>query len=142
MMATYTSQAISGYNASPPSDDGSQTSTNEITWSKHKTKLGDPIKTLAEAINTALVASTPSTDGTAEASKYITTDSNKDVTALRNITGTGTATFAAFAGPLTGNVTGNADTATNSTKWNGAAKTVSASAPSGGASGDIWFQYV
>ena len=29
----------------------------------------------------------------------------------------------------------------NSTKWNGAAKTVSTAAPSGGANGDIWFQY-
>ena len=28
-----------------------------------------------------------------------------------------------------------------STKWNGAAKTVSTAAPSGGANGDIWFQY-
>lgn len=27
------------------------------------------------------------------------------------------------------------------TKWNGAAKTVSTAAPSGGANGDIWFQY-
>lgn len=29
----------------------------------------------------------------------------------------------------------------NSTKWNGANKTVSTSPPSGGANGDIWFQY-
>ena len=29
----------------------------------------------------------------------------------------------------------------NSTKWNGATKTVSTAAPSGGANGDIWFQY-
>lgn len=56
MSNPYTSQSISGYNSSPPSDDGSQTSTNEITWAKHKTKLGDPIKTLAEAINTELVS--------------------------------------------------------------------------------------
>ena len=47
----YTSQAISGYNTSPPSDDGSQTSSNRVEWAKHKTKLGDPIKTLAEAVN-------------------------------------------------------------------------------------------
>lgn len=33
-------------------------------------------------------------------------------------------------------------TAVNSTKWNGAAKTVSAAGPSGGADGDVWFQYV
>ena len=51
----YASVAISGYNASPPPDDGSQTSANEITWAKHKTKLADPVKTLAEAVNTAMV---------------------------------------------------------------------------------------
>lgn len=55
-MAIYTPQSISGYNSSPPSDDGTQSSDNEVTWSKHKTKLGDPIKTLAEGINTQLVS--------------------------------------------------------------------------------------
>lgn len=39
----------------------------------------------------------------------------------------------------TGNKTGKA---ADSTKWNGAAKTVSSAEPSGGADGDIWFQYV
>ena len=48
----YTSQSISGYNSSPPPDDGTQTSANKVEWAKHKTKIGDPIKTLAEAINT------------------------------------------------------------------------------------------
>ena len=32
--------------------------------------------------------------------------------------------------------------ATNATKWNGASKTVSTAAASGGSSGDIWFQYI
>lgn len=48
----YTSQSISGYNASPPPDDGSQVAANKVEWAKHKTKIGDPIKTLAEGINT------------------------------------------------------------------------------------------
>ena len=48
----YTSQSIAGYNSSPPPDDGSQTSANRVEWAKHKTKIGDPIKTLTEAINT------------------------------------------------------------------------------------------
>lgn len=52
----YTSQTISGYNASPPADDGSQVNSNKLEWAKHKTKLGDPIKTLSEAINTQLVS--------------------------------------------------------------------------------------
>jgi hypothetical protein len=55
-MAIYTSQTISGYNSSPPPDDGSQTGANRTTWSGVKTKLSDPVKTLAEAINTELVA--------------------------------------------------------------------------------------
>lgn len=50
----YTSQTISNYNASPPPDDGTQTVANQLSWSKHKTKLADPIKTLAEGINTAV----------------------------------------------------------------------------------------
>ena len=52
----YTSQTISGYNASPPPDDGTQTVANQLSWAKHKTKLADPIKTLAEGVNTAVSA--------------------------------------------------------------------------------------
>lgn len=50
----YTSQSIANYNSSPPPDDGSNTSANEITWAKHKTKLADPLKTLAEGIDSAV----------------------------------------------------------------------------------------
>lgn len=50
-MAIYTEASISGYNSNPPPDDGSEVSSNEITWDKHKSKLADPIKTLAESIN-------------------------------------------------------------------------------------------
>ncbi len=53
----YTSISISGYNSSPPPDDGSQVSANEIVWQKHLDKIGDPLKTLAEAIDAALVTS-------------------------------------------------------------------------------------
>lgn len=53
---SYTTQAISGYNTSPPDDDGSQTEANRVKWSTIKSKLADPIKTLAEAINTELVS--------------------------------------------------------------------------------------
>jgi len=52
----YTSQAITGYNSSPPDDDGSQTESNRIYWSTIKSKLGDPVKTLAESINSAVVS--------------------------------------------------------------------------------------
>lgn len=55
MGTKYSSVSISGYNATPPADDGSTAASNQVTWAKHKTKLGDPIKTAVEAINTALV---------------------------------------------------------------------------------------
>ena len=48
----YTSVSITGYNANPPEDDGTVASSNEIAWDKHKTKLGDPLKTAIESINT------------------------------------------------------------------------------------------
>lgn len=50
----YTSQTILGFNASPPPDDGSESTLNKLEWAKHKTKLADPVKTLAEAVNTAV----------------------------------------------------------------------------------------
>lgn len=56
MASPYTSVSIADYNANPPTDDGAATPANELNWSKHKEKLGDPIKTLSEAINTNLVA--------------------------------------------------------------------------------------
>ncbi len=56
MSTKYPPQSIVGYNVSPPPDDGTQVAANQLTWVKHKTKLGDPLKTLAEDINTALVA--------------------------------------------------------------------------------------
>lgn len=46
----FTKPSISGYNASPPPDDGTTGSDNEITWAKHKTKLADPLNTFATAI--------------------------------------------------------------------------------------------
>ena len=45
----YSAPAISGYNSSPPADDGSKTDANRVQWSKHLSKIGDPVKTLAEA---------------------------------------------------------------------------------------------
>lgn len=55
MGTKYTTQATSGYNASPPSDDGSTADSNKVKWSTIKTKLSDVLKTFAEAINSQLV---------------------------------------------------------------------------------------
>ena len=48
----YTTVSITGYNANPPDDDGSQVASNEITWAKHKEKLGDPHNAAIEDIDT------------------------------------------------------------------------------------------
>ena len=55
MGTKYSTQSISGYNSSPPADDGTVAESNRVKHSTTKTKLADPIKVLAEAINTALV---------------------------------------------------------------------------------------
>lgn len=55
MGSKYTSQSASGYNSSPPPDDGTQVAGNLVSWATQKTKLADPIKNLADGMNTALV---------------------------------------------------------------------------------------
>ena len=47
----YTSVSVTGYNTDPPSDDASQVSSNQLGWDTHKEKLGDPLKTALELIN-------------------------------------------------------------------------------------------
>ena len=54
MGTKYTSRTISGYNATPPADDGTQTEANKGYWATIKTKLADPVKTYADDINTAM----------------------------------------------------------------------------------------
>ena len=54
MGSKYASKTISGYNATPPADDGTVSEANKVKWATIKTKLDDPIKTLSEAINSAL----------------------------------------------------------------------------------------
>ena len=56
MGTKYTTQGRTGYNASPPADDGSAVDSNKLKWSNHKQKLTDPIVTQVDAIETALVA--------------------------------------------------------------------------------------
>lgn len=55
MGTKYSSVTVSGYNASPPADDGSQVASNQVTWAKSKTKLGDPLNTAIASINSTLV---------------------------------------------------------------------------------------
>ena len=51
MSNVYTKPSLSNFNDNPPPDDGSETSDNEVTWSKHKNKLAVPLKSYADAIN-------------------------------------------------------------------------------------------
>lgn len=54
MGTKYPGVSISGYNATPPSDDGSQTEANKVKWATIKSQLTDTLKTFAEAIDSAL----------------------------------------------------------------------------------------
>lgn len=52
----YTTQAIgASYNQSPPVDDGTAVESNRLKWSNHINKIGSPLLTLIQAINTELV---------------------------------------------------------------------------------------
>lgn len=98
MSNPYTTQSISGYNQSPPEDDGSQVSTNEIKWSTHKTKLGDPLKNLAEAINTETLAAFGLTFGqtiSTHSSPYTVVAADRGK--FLSVTGTTTITLIAVA---------------------------------------------
>ena len=98
MSNPYSSQAISGYNATPPSDDGSQTAANTVKWATHKDKLADPIKTLAEAINTQTTTAFGKIFGNSVSSKTTAfTVATSDQGKLFAITGTTTATLLAAA---------------------------------------------
>ena len=57
MTNPYSSVTVpSSYNANPPPDDGSEVAANEIKWSSHKDKIGDPLKQFSESINTNVLA--------------------------------------------------------------------------------------
>lgn len=50
MSNPYSSVIIRNYNLNPPTDGGEETAANEITWAKHKNKLGDPLRVAIDAI--------------------------------------------------------------------------------------------
>ena len=83
MTTPYTTVSIINYNNNPPTDDAAQTATNKISWDKHKTKLGDPVKTLSESINTNILAAFGKTlDGStpvAHSTDYTATSADQGV---------------------------------------------------------------
>ena len=52
MSNPYSNVTITGYNSSPPPDDGTQIATNQLKWSNTIDKVGGPLKTAIESINT------------------------------------------------------------------------------------------
>lgn len=56
MSNPYTTVTVTNYNTSPPADDASAVASNQLFWSKHKDKLGDPLKTAIEGVNTNVLA--------------------------------------------------------------------------------------
>lgn len=56
MSAPYSTQAAVNYNSNPPADDGSTSAANQVKWSTIKTKLNDPVKVLADAVNAQTLA--------------------------------------------------------------------------------------
>lgn len=56
MAAPYTPVTVTNYNLNPPADDGSEVPSNEITWAKHTSKIGGPLKTAIESMDTNITA--------------------------------------------------------------------------------------
>lgn len=102
MGTKYSSVSISGYNANPPADDGSQVASNQLQWSKHTTKIGGPLKTAIESINSTLVTTlnlsarlVTSSDSTVAGDHWKTLEIGSTVTAAITITLADAATMAA-----------------------------------------------
>lgn len=97
----YAPVTVTGYNATPPEDDGTAVATNEVEWQKHLDKIGAPLKTAIEDTQTAISAALDPLDTTLKAPASLpmlfqtstaptgwtkaTTHNNK---ALRVVTGT------------------------------------------------------
>lgn len=51
----YTAPTLTGFNSSPPSDDGARTAANAVRWSTHLSKIGTPLKNYSQAVNAAVL---------------------------------------------------------------------------------------
>lgn len=66
MTTIYTPTSVSGYNANPPPDDGTQVPNNLVTWANTKTKIGDPLNTAVVSVDSNVTAAVGKlTDGAA-----------------------------------------------------------------------------
>ena len=57
MPIDYTNTTVTGYNTSPPVDDGTASEANRTKWQTIKEKLADPLKTAIESIDTQVTTS-------------------------------------------------------------------------------------
>lgn len=78
MTVSYTQVTVTGYNSSPPSDDGTVSASNQVFWSTIKTKLADPLKTALDSIddNVAAAIALAETDINACETRLTTAESN------------------------------------------------------------------
>jgi hypothetical protein len=90
MGTKYSTVSISNYNATPPSDDGSQVASNKVQWSTVKTKLTDPHNTAVTAINSNLVDMFD-VGPTAKTASYTTVAADHNT--VLEVTGTNTVTL-------------------------------------------------
>jgi hypothetical protein len=127
-MPSYTEVAISSYNAATaPSDDGTVTATNLISWAILKTKLSDPLNTAIAAIDTNIAA----------AISTITSNLSTSNTTLTSVNASyATATGALYAPAATGMIFQQTAAPTGWTKGathnNKALRLVSGAVSSGG----------
>jgi len=87
MGSKYASVAVTGFNAAPPADDGTQVSTNQIKWATIKDKLADPLNTFASDIDTALVeAFDTSARSVTTTSSTLSSDNGKTIEIASTVT--------------------------------------------------------
>lgn len=114
MGAPYESVSVNNYNANPPADDGTTVPSNQITWAKHKAKIGDPLKTAIESIDTNITAALAKVIGgggiTSTAIDYeaVSGDQGKLVKATEAVTIT-TPSASVVGSPFVFGVVNNAD---------------------------------
>ena len=94
----YVSPTLTGYNANPPSDDGSTTEANRVKWDTVKVKIGDPLNTFSSAIDNAIDSALdflPNNSTTSQSTNFnvATTDDGK----IFRVTGNSTASLPSAA---------------------------------------------
>lgn len=80
----YSQVDVASYNATPPTDDGSEAAINLISWSGIKTKLGDPINTAFASIDTNVASACGSIDSDIAAAEVAITAIAADLSAFQS----------------------------------------------------------